>query len=85
MITSHVFFFITKKPDVRERVDEILANKHPEVHDEWVMSLHQILPENDNWMMKLALEPSILDMLEHILVCRPRNSNELFCSVLIEK
>jgi ectoine hydroxylase-related dioxygenase (phytanoyl-CoA dioxygenase family) len=38
---------------------------HQDVHPEWVMSLHQVLPGGSaNWVWQLATAPALLDMLE---------------------
>eukprot|EP00124_Ichthyophonus_hoferi_P002061 Ihof_evm3s128 gene=Ihof_evmTU3s128 len=51
---------------LRDRIDEVYSVKHPSVHSEWVMSLHQILPRN-NWLWKLATHPKLLDIVEQLL------------------
>ncbi len=53
---------------VRHRVDAVYAEKHESVHDEWVMSLHQLLPPEDNWMWTLATQPRLLDLVRRHLV-----------------
>lgn len=49
---------------LRAAVDEVYRLKDSEVHDEWVLGLHQMLPETNNWMLDLATEPRLLDMIE---------------------
>lgn len=52
---------------IRRKVDEIIKNKVSEVHLEWVMSIHQGLPDDENWVMELATHPALLAMLRHHL------------------
>lgn len=47
------------------------ATKDADVHDEWVMEVHQLLPKASNWMWAVATSPALLDLVEQHLV-RPR-------------
>ncbi len=49
-------------------VDRIYTGKHDELDDEWVMSLHQYLPERENWMLALAVQQPLLDLMQFHLV-----------------
>jgi len=52
---------------LRREIDEVNGSLSDECHKEWVMSLHQVLPPQANWMWALATHCKILDMLEQQL------------------
>lgn len=52
---------------LRRKVDQIYKEKRKQIHDEWVLSLHQMLPEDDNWMWTLATYPLIIDIVTQVL------------------
>jgi hypothetical protein len=52
---------------LREKVDAIYREKDPSVDGEWILNLHQILPEDDNWMWSIATNEFVVQMLERML------------------
>ena len=49
---------------LRAQVDHVWKYKHPTVQKAWIMNLHQLLPEDRNWVWKLATEPQLLATIE---------------------
>eukprot|EP00037_Helgoeca_nana_P036567 m.12007 g.12007 ORF g.12007 m.12007 type:complete len:367 (+) comp7603_c0_seq1:246-1346(+) len=53
---------------IRHQFDRVYRDLSVKVHDEWVMSLHQATPpDEDNWLWRLASAPKLLDAVERIL------------------
>eukprot|EP00039_Didymoeca_costata_P015080 m.251872 g.251872 ORF g.251872 m.251872 type:complete len:305 (+) comp16151_c1_seq12:134-1048(+) len=52
---------------LKRKVDTIYNTLSSRVHKEWVLSLHQMLPHEENWMWRLATEPKLLDIVESLL------------------
>eukprot|EP00939_MAST-03C_sp_MAST-3C-sp1_P001325 g1325.t1 len=52
---------------LRAQVDHVWRFKHPSVQKSWLMNLHEILPQDRNWIWKLATEPAIVDIVRHHL------------------
>jgi hypothetical protein len=56
-----------------QQFDKVMQARRAEiVHAEWVMSPHQLLPQNNNWAWALATEPELLRLVRAHLVRRRR-------------
>ena len=49
---------------LRGKVDAIYAEKAADIDGEWITNLHQLLPQEDNWVWTLATHPVVVGMVE---------------------
>ena len=61
--------FLTKQglKKIRKKVDAIYSEKDPKIDGEWILNVHQLLPEDDNWMWEIATNPTLVGILEDML------------------
>ena len=48
---------------LRQEYDYTINNKYNGIENEWVLSVHQCLDSQHNWMWQLATQPRLVDML----------------------
>ena len=45
----------------------VYEDKDPTIDGEWILNLHQILPENENWIWDIATSEIVICIMEKML------------------